>query len=89
MIRLKYLLKVDIFEDEVYFDSQSKTAMFYTGDALEFIPNSNIKYSYPIDGMLNFYKQEYDQEIGYIELKSGQPKLLYPKGSEKLICQFL
>jgi len=50
---------------------------FYTGDALDNIPESNIAASYPIKGQYNFHKEEWSQEKGYIILKTGQPDLFY------------
>ncbi len=57
--------------------TQSVESKFYTAGAYDFIPESNVEFSYPIDGMENFYKEEWDEESGYIKLVSGQPALLY------------
>jgi hypothetical protein len=46
---------------------------FATGDAPDYIPLSNIKYSYPIVGQYNYYKDEHTD--GYIKLERGQPYL--------------
>lgn len=46
---------------------------FTTGEAPDYIPLSNIEYSYPVIGQLNFYKDE--AGAGYIKLKKGQPYL--------------
>lgn len=52
---------------------------FTTGLAPEYIPLSNVEYSYPIIGQTNFYKEETTE--GYIRLKRGQSYLFSP-GSE-------
>jgi hypothetical protein len=49
---------------------------FTTGDAPDYIPLTNIEYSYPVIGQLNFYKDE--AAAGYIKLKKGQPYLFSP-----------
>jgi hypothetical protein len=46
---------------------------FNTGLAPDYIPLSNVEYSYPILNQLNFYKDE--SREGYIKLKKGQPEL--------------
>ncbi|MBS1506691.1 MAG: hypothetical protein JSS79_08600 [Bacteroidetes bacterium] len=49
---------------------------FTTGEAPDYIPLSNVEYSYPVIGQLNFYKDE--SADGYIKLKKGQPYLFSP-----------
>jgi len=46
---------------------------FTTGEAPDYIPASNVEYSYPIAGQYNFYSKEYNK--GFIKLKKGQPYL--------------
>ncbi|MBY0434569.1 MAG: hypothetical protein K2U26_10715, partial [Cyclobacteriaceae bacterium] len=53
-----------------------KEAAFTTGPAPDFIPPSNVAYSYPVIDQFNFYPGEYPQ--GYIVLKRGQPYLFTP-----------
>lgn len=57
--------------------TQTIESKFYTAAGYDFIPESNVEFSYPIDGMENFYKEEWDQQTGYIKLHSGQPELLF------------
>ncbi len=52
---------------------EKATVTFATGDAPDHIPLSNVEYSYPVVGQLNFYKSETSE--GYIKLKQGQPYL--------------
>ncbi len=52
---------------------ESKVLEFTTGEAPDFIPASNVQYSYPVVGMYNYYQKEHQD--GYIKLKRGQPYL--------------
>jgi hypothetical protein len=52
---------------------------FTTGEAPDYIPLSNIEYSYPLIGQANFYRHETTD--GYIKLKQAQP-YLFEVGSE-------
>ncbi|MEP2667733.1 MAG: hypothetical protein ABJH04_01990 [Cyclobacteriaceae bacterium] len=52
---------------------ETKETSFTTGEAPDYIPASNVEYSYPIAGQYNFYSKEYDK--GFIKLKKGQPYL--------------
>lgn len=46
---------------------------FETGKAPDFIPESNVAYSYPLPNQLNFLPQEHNR--GFIQLIEGQPYL--------------
>ncbi|HEY8402875.1 MAG TPA: hypothetical protein VIK89_16530, partial [Cytophagaceae bacterium] len=46
---------------------------FTTGEAPDFIPVSNVQYSYPAINQFHFHKNEYSN--GYIQLKKGQDDL--------------
>jgi hypothetical protein len=46
---------------------------FNTGEAPDYIPLSNVKYSYPHLNQCNLYKDEYNK--GYIQLNKGQDEL--------------
>jgi hypothetical protein len=56
---------------------------FVTGEAPDFIPLSNVEYSYPIIGQTYFYKDEAPE--GYIRLKRGQSYLFSPTDEWKQI----
>lgn len=58
---------------------ESREISFESGNAPDYIPTSNIEYSYPLVNQLNYYKDESVQ--GYIKLKKGQP-YLFDLGSE-------
>jgi hypothetical protein len=55
---------------------ENRKVTFKTGKAPDFIPLSNVKYSYPLPMMFNYYQNETD--IGYIQLKKGQEYLFNP-----------
>lgn len=52
---------------------EEKTHTFTTAPAGETLIEGNIEYSYPLDGMANFYRLEYNG--GYLKLKRTQPTL--------------
>lgn len=63
-----------------------KEATFTTGKAPDFIPLSNVAYSYPIIEQHNFHKDEYAG--GYIQLKQGQDYLFTPSDNFKQLARF-
>ena len=56
--------------------TETKETEFETGIAPDFIPPSNVQYSYPVINQYNYYKDE--TSIGYIKLKQGQDYLFEP-----------
>lgn len=46
---------------------------FATGEAPDYIPESNVLYSYPVTGMYHFYPKEHSE--GYMVLRKGQSYL--------------
>jgi hypothetical protein len=56
--------------------TEQSEVTFTTGLAPDYIPLSNVKYSYPVIGQLNFYKDETTE--GYIQLERGQSYLFEP-----------
>jgi len=68
----------EIFKNGQSIGTQSIETKFYTTDGYDVIPESNVEFSYPVDGMENFYKEEWHERRGYIKLVSGQPELLFP-----------
>jgi hypothetical protein len=55
---------------------EEKEIVFTTGENPDNIPKNNVRYSYPIDRMVNLYKKEHPQ--GYIKLIKGQATLFEP-----------
>jgi hypothetical protein len=54
-------------------------SVFETGKAPDHIPPNNVAYSYPINGQVNFYPNEYNK--GFIQLHRGQ-QYLFNLGQE-------
>ncbi len=52
---------------------QEKKIKFKTGDAPNYIPMSNVAFSYPVHTQYNFYKDE--NNTGYVQLVQGQSYL--------------
>jgi hypothetical protein len=59
---------------------------FTTGTAPDYIPHTNIAYTYPVIGQLNYYKDETRE--GYIKLKQGQPYLFEPGAEWNQVGRF-
>lgn len=51
---------------------EDKKVTFTSGEEPDYIPKSNVAYSYPMEGMVNFYPKEYGK--GYVKLKKGMRK---------------
>ena len=58
---------------------ESRQVSFVTGTAPDFIPEENIRYSYPASEQFNFHPKEYGE--GYIKLRVGQA-YLFPSSTE-------
>ncbi len=56
--------------------TESKEVGFETGAAPDFIPPSNVQFSYPIINQFNYYKDE--TSLGYVKLRQGQDYLFDP-----------
>lgn len=63
-----------VVDGKVY--TEVKESTFTSGVAPDYIPLNNVKYSYPVVGHYNFYKDE--SREGYIKLERGQPDLFNP-----------
>ncbi len=61
--------------------TEKKESTFTTSEAPDYIPLSNVAYSYPLINQLNFYQNE--SRKGYIQLKKGQPYLFNISGEWK------
>lgn len=71
-----FTVKLDVFRDGQHLSVEEKSVTFMTAQRMDYIPEANIKSTYPVDGMYNFYKNEYVLGEGFIELETGQPQLL-------------
>lgn len=74
---VKFIVYVDVYKNNTLFKAVSDTTIFTTESAPDHIPSTLVNYSYPYDGMVNFYKEEFNQYKGLIELRQGLPELFY------------
>ena len=79
---ISYTVKVEVERNgEAYpMNEESETFTFNTLPEISYIPEANVSYSYPLNGMYDFYKNEDNRSSGngmkgVIELTSGQPTL--------------
>jgi|GEM_PF-2800472 len=68
---------VTVFKNGTKLESESDTTIFKVGKGYNNIPKSNVEFTYPVDGMHNFYKNEYNQNKGFVQLKQGMPEFFY------------
>lgn len=81
-------VKVKITRNGVNPIFEERNVVFFTTKALTEIPKSNVLYSYPSDGMVNYYKAEYKTNKGFIQLNQGQADLLYDlQEGEELLAE--
>jgi len=73
-----------VVDGKEYFEEWNRT--FTSGVVPDYIPHSNVVYSYPVIDQYNFYPQEYDK--GYITLGKGQPYLFDVGNEWKQIGRF-
>jgi hypothetical protein len=66
--------------------TEKSEVTFTTGTAPDYIPYTNIEYTYPVIGQLNYYKDETRE--GYIKLKQGQPYLFEPGAEWNQVGRF-
>ncbi|MEM6319609.1 MAG: hypothetical protein AAF960_18190 [Bacteroidota bacterium] len=82
-----FAITVQVFKEGEPFVLETKSVTFATGDFLGYIPEINVKAAYPANGMVNFYRNEYQKQEGYIELVTGQSELFndLPEGAAQFI----
>jgi hypothetical protein len=68
---------VTVYKNGQSLESESLTTSFKVGKGYSKIPKSNVTNTYPVDGMHNFYKKEYNQYKGYVQLNQGMPEIFY------------
>lgn len=76
---------IEILKNGEFFAEEEQSFSFTTGEAFDHIPESNIAHSYPANGMYEFFKEEYVDRQGFIQLVSGQPDLFYNEEVETRI----
>jgi len=77
-----YIIEVEVLKNGNLISTIKDTTHFVVRGLLDFIPLENIAAAYPYDGMANYYRNEFNQYKGIIQLNQGMPQLLYdiPEG---------
>lgn len=75
---LTFKFKVKIDEVGQGTEYEEHTIGFHTGTALDFIPESNVKWSYPIAGQSHFHPETNYRGNGMVVLERAQPDLTDP-----------
>lgn len=78
---LQFLYSLSLHRNGVLDETVGDTVSFTTGDRPIAIYPDNVIATYPIDGMMNFYKEEYRRQKGYIILKLDQRYLFEDEGN--------
>jgi hypothetical protein len=73
---LRLDITVTVYKGNTPERTETETVTFHTAGGYTVIPGTNVAYSYPTNGMVDFYREEYGAQQGYIQLKSGQSGLL-------------
>lgn len=68
-------------------EGEEKVVPFKTGDAPDYITENNVKYTYPLKNMVNFYKNEYEK--CYIQLSQGVDYLFSKPGEWTYYARFV
>ena len=87
MQNMTFEVEVEIYKNGTFLTNEIKSVTFETSEAINYIPEANVKASYPVNGMVNFHKEEYTKKEGYLFLKSGQYELFnnVPEGEVQKI----
>lgn len=68
-------VQVEVVAGSTVIAEEEKIFQFTTGEGFNYIPETNVEYSYPVNGMYEYFPQESTAEEGFIQLVSGQPDL--------------
>lgn len=84
---IRLTVTVDIKRGNTTERTETQSIVFHTAEAYDYIPLTNVKYSYPVDGMFDFYAQEDVRREGFVQLNSGQSSLLtgLPTGTSNYV----
>ena len=63
--------------------TETREVVFYTSGGYDYIPITNVKYTYPVNGMYDFYPAEYRESEGFIKLVSGQADIMTDLAAEQ------
>lgn len=78
---LQFMYSLLLLKNGALNDTVRDTVSFITGDRPIAIYPDNIVATYPIDGMMNFYREEYRRQKGYIILRLDQRYLFENEGN--------
>lgn len=67
-------------------EGEEYNVLFTTGEAPDYITESNVKYTYPVKNMVNFYKKEFGK--CYIQVNQGVGYLFDKAGSWTYLARF-
>jgi hypothetical protein len=68
-------VSVKIFKGSSLLTTEYKKVVFTTGGGLNYIPDANVEFAYPMAGQYNYYSEQIAEQKGYIQLKYGQNEL--------------
>lgn len=74
---LYYTIEVEVMKNGSLLTTIKDTTHFVVRGLLDYIPLENIAAAYPYDGMANYYRNEFNQYKGIIQLNQGMPQLFY------------
>jgi len=72
---IHFHVHVDIYSDGQFESSEYRDLVFYTSGEVDIFPDENIRYSYPIANMSNFYQNNNINGNGYIILNKTQTNI--------------
>ena len=72
---MTFEVEIGIYKNGTFLINEIKSVSFETSESINYIPATNIKSSYPMNGMVNFHKEEYNKNEGFLFLRSGQYEL--------------
>jgi hypothetical protein len=84
---LTFKIKVKVFKDETELTELTgleRIVSFKTSKGLSTIPDVNVATSYPLNGMNNFYRDEFQLNKGYVILNKNQYELINLRKGEYL-----
>jgi hypothetical protein len=73
-------VKVKVSAGNIASTEEVKSSTFRTGKGYVEIPDFNVRAAYPADGQYNFYRNEWNQQKGYVLLHANQSELLQEQG---------
>ncbi|MEM8908585.1 MAG: Ig-like domain-containing protein, partial [Bacteroidota bacterium] len=72
-----FTIRIDVSKDGSHLTTEEQSVTFTTAESFNYIPESNVTAVYPVGGMTNYYKNEVPGHEGFIQLKVGQPDILF------------